>query len=300
MSQVIERIAIKHKAEEVEKTVHLIDKYDVIAMANLYKIRAKQLQELAKRFRSKIFMKVAKNIIIKKAIEKSKKKNIKQLVQHTSGSTILLFTQINPFSLSMLLNRNPINVSAKAGDFAQNDIVIPAGNTGLPPGPAISELHAAGIRTKIEAGSVWVSKETVVAKKGEEIQSKTAIVLSKLGIKPLTVSLQLKAAYYDELIFTTDQLAINIDKIKKQCGKAHTLAQNLSINLGYPTTETIETILLRAHFSSKTLAIRSAYLATGVESDILLKAYNQMTILALQLAKINKEVAPKDFSSKKS
>ena len=295
MAQALERRSIQRKARDVEQLADLIDAYNVIAFASLYKVRAIQLQELAKRFRSNLLMKVTKNILVKRALERSAKKNVGDLAKHLTGSNILLFTDMNPFHLSLLFDRNKIKTTAKAGDIAPDDIVIPEGNTGLPPGPAISELHDAGVRTRIEAGSVWVTRDTVVTQSGEAIPLKVASVLSKLGIKPLEVGLKVVAAYDDGEIFTTDQLTLDLNDVKRQFDAAHLQAINLSVNTSYPTTATIEAILQRAHSEAKWLAINAAYVTPEVAADVLARAYGHMASLASHLAKVNKDAAPKEF-----
>jgi large subunit ribosomal protein L10 len=293
MTQALERSTIRRKAQEVEQLVSSIDLYNVIAFASLHKVRAIQLQELAKRFRSDILLKTAKNVLVKRALERSAKRNINELTKHMVGSNLLLLTDMDPFKLSILLGKNKIKTTAKAGDIAQNDIMIPAGNTGLPPGPAISELHEAGVRTRIESGSVWVIRDTVVAERGEAIPAKVASVLSKLGVKPLEVSLQLVAAYEDGLIFTTEQLSWDLNETTRQLEEAHNQAINLSVNATYPTAETIATILRRAHSEARSLALNAAYLTPEVAAEVVARAYSQMASLASQIAKINKDAAPK-------
>jgi large subunit ribosomal protein L10 len=293
MTQALERGTIRRKAQEVEKLVFSIDQYNVIAFASLHKVRAIQLQELAKRFRSDILLKTAKNVLVKRALERSPKRNINELTKYMIGSNLLLLTDMNPFKLSILLGKNKIKTTAKAGDIAQNDITIPAGNTGLPPGPAISELHEAGVRTRIEAGSVWVIRDTIVAETGEAIPAKVASVLSKLGVKPLESGLQLVAAYDDGLVFTTDQLSLDLNETTKKFEEAHNQAMNLSVNASYPTAKTIATILRRAHMEARSLALNAAYLIPEVAAEVLARAYRQMVSLASQITKINKDAAPK-------
>jgi len=295
MAQVLKQSTIKRKAQEVEELATLINDYGVVAIAGLYKVRASQIQELAKRFRSDILMKVAKKALTKRALEKSEKKNMKELAEHVVGSNILLFTKMNPFKLSLLLEKNKIRMTVKAGDIAPNDIIIPAGNTGLPPGPAISELQEVGVRTRIEAGSVWISRETVVAKKDEIIQPKVASVLSKLGIKPLEAGLKIVAAYDDGMILTAGRLTLDLDEVRRQLDEASNQAFNLSLTASYPTTETIAAILQRAHLGARSLAVNSAYLATEVVADVLARAHSHMASLAFQLGKINKDAVPKEF-----
>lgn len=294
VAQLLERASIKRKAQRVDDLSNLIDEYNVIAFASLNKVRAAQLQELAKRFRSEIFMKVSKNILVKRALEQSTKPNIQDLTGHLTGSNTLLFTNMNPFTLSLLLEKNKIRTTAKGGDIAPEDIIIPAGNTGLPPGPAISELNDAGIRTRIEAGSVWVIRETTVANKGEEIQPRIASVLSKLDIRPLEVGLRVVAAYEDGLVFSTDQLLPNIEALQIQFADAATHAHNLAMGSSYPTSQTVGPLLQLAHLNARNLAVNVTYLTSDTIIELLVKAYQHMQVLTQELAKINKDAVPKE------
>ena len=294
MAQVLERASIKRKAQRVENLSNLINEYNVVAFASLNKVRAAQLQELAKRFRSEIFMKVSKNILVKRALEQSDKPNIQDITEHLEGSNTLLFTNMNPFTLSLTLEKNKIKTTAKAGDIAPEDIIIPAGNTGLPPGPAISELNDAGIRTRIEAGSVWVIRETTVASKGDAIQPNVASVLSKLDVRPLEVGLRVVAAYEDGLVFSTNQLLPDVESLRIQFADASTHAYNLAMASSYPTSQTIGSLLQLAHLNARNLAINTIFLTSDTTIDILAKAYQQMQALSQELAKINKDAAPKE------
>jgi len=294
VSQVLERASIKRKAQRVTDLSNLIDEYAVVAFASLNKVRAAQLQELAKRFRSEILMKVSKNILVKRALEQSDKPNIQDLTGHLMGSNTLLFTNMNPFILSLMLEKNKIKTTAKAGDIAPEDIIIPAGNTGLPPGPAISELNDAGIRTRIEAGSVWVIRETTVVNRGDEIQPKIASVLSKLDVKPLEVGLRVVAAYEDGLVFSTDQLLPDVDVLRIQFADASTHAYNLAMASSYPTSQTIGSLLQLAQLNARNLAVNATYLTSDTTMDILAKAHQQMRALSQELAKINRDAAPKE------
>jgi large subunit ribosomal protein L10 len=295
VSQVLERASIKRKAQRVADLSNFINEFNVIAFASLNKVRAAQLQELAKRFRSEIFMKVSKNILVKRALEQSNKPNIQDLASHLTGSNTLLFTNMNPFTLSLMLEKNKIKTTAKAGDIAPDDIIIPAGNTGLPPGPAISELNDAGIRTRIDAGSVWVIRETTVANKGDEIQPRIASVLSKLDVKPLEVGLRVVAAYEDGLIFSTDQLLPDMDALRIQFTDASTHAYNLAMATSYPTSQTMRSLLQLAQLNARNLAVNATYLTSETTIDILAKAHQQMSALSQELAKINKDAAPKEI-----
>ena len=203
---------------------------------------------------------------------------------------------MNPFKLALLLQKNKAMVTAKVGDIVPNDVVIPAGNTGLPPGPAISELHDIGVRTKIDLGSVWVVNDTIVVKKGESIQLKAASVLSKLGVKPIEIGLTIRAAFDKGSIFTSDQLTLKITEIKKQIEEALVQAFNLALNSAYPTPLTVKFILQKAHLNARNLALNSNYTAPEVILEIFAKAHSHMMSLTLRITEISTNAVSSEMS----
>ncbi len=159
------------------------------------------------------------------------------------GSNVYLFTDLNPFKLALLLERGKVKTTAKSGDIAAMDVVVPAGNTAQPPGPIISQLNAVGLPTRIESGSVWVSKDTLVVRKGEAINERLAGVLSKLGIKAVELGISMRAVYDNGLMITGDQLKVDIDATRKTVEQNNQEAFALAMSIGYPTKDTIKPLL---------------------------------------------------------
>ena len=282
-----ERATIAKKAQEAKELAELIDKYSTVVIASLHKVRAIQIQELSKKFRSDVKMKVAKSSTLQRALEASSKPTIKELESASTGSNVLLLTNLNPFKLSIRLDRSKSKMGAKAGDIAPNDITVPAGNTGLPPGPAISELNEAGIRTRIESGSVYVLRDTVVAKKGEAIQPRVASVLTKLGIKPLEVGLNIKAAYDSGVLIKGDDIHLDLGQIKRDFEEGFSHAFALSVNASFLTPENAASILSNAQRNCLSLALNSNYPIAQTVSTLLGKAQSNATILSNIVANVS-------------
>jgi len=276
---------LQEKISEVEEIKKLIERYKVIGIASLQKVRAAQLQEFKKNLADKVHMRVAKNTLMKRAIEELKEKpELKKLEEHLTGANIFLFTNLNPFKLALLLEKGRVRTTAKAGDIAAIDVIVPAGNTGQPPGPIISQLNAVGLPTRIESGSVWINKDTLVARKGEVISERLATVLSKLGIKPVEAGLVMKVAYDDGLIITQDQLRINIEETKKIVGKAYADSFALSLSVAYPTRENAEILIQMAHREAYSLAINAAVPTNETVKDLIRKAYVEMLSLSSRVS----------------
>src|SRR2546422_7943185 len=220
------------KKVAVQELQHLLEKYPVIAAADLTKVRSSQIHELRKRLRDRVTMLVTKNNLLRKSVELSDHEGSKlgEFVKDLQGSNILLFTDTNPFSLIILLEKSKVRVPAKAGDVATNEIMIPAGNTALAPGPVISEFGEVKVPTRIEGGSIWVAKDTVVARRGDVITPKMASVLSKLGLKPMEAGLTLATAYDNGTILRADDLVLDISTYRKDVFQAISNAFGLSID----------------------------------------------------------------------
>jgi len=280
----MQRLTLIRKARKVEEIKDLLRRYRVIGVASLHKVRAAQLQELRKKLRGVAHMQVIKNTLMERAIlELNEKPELKKLIEHLKGSNIFLFTDINPFKLALILERSKVKGFAKAGDVATEDIIVPAGNTGLAPGPIISQLGSVGIPTRIESGSVWVSKDTVVARKGDVISQSLAAILSKLGIKAIESGLTLKVAYDDGLIISEDELSIDLDEYKRMIGEAYAEAFNLSVNSHYPIAENIQVLLQIATAEAYRLALNANIPTKETIVDLIRKAYLEAMALSSKI-----------------
>ena len=268
------------KKGQVEEVTRLFRQYPVIGVANLHKVRSSQLQSFKKASAQRVYMKVIKNSIFLKAIENAENKpDLHKLSECIAGSNICLFTKLNPFHLLLLLEKGKVNTTARAGDIAAFDIVVPRGNTGQPPGPVISQLTAVGLPARIESGSVWVSRDTLVANEGDVISERLASVLAKLGIKPVEASLTLDVVYDDGIIITKDQLTLDINETKQRIQQLSTEAFALSLSITYPTPENMTMLLQLAHHRAYSLSINAAIPAKETIPGLLAKAHMEAVSL---------------------
>jgi large subunit ribosomal protein L10 len=279
-----ERQILQEKAEKIEEISNTLQKYEVVALASLSKVRAPQLQQLRKKLQKDAYLRVIKNTLIKRAIAKVKNKpNLNMISEQLSGSTIYLFTNLNPFKLVILLEKSKVITTAKSGDIAAFDVIVPAGNTGQPPGPIISQLGAVGLKTRIESGSVYISKDTLVVKEGEIISERLAPILSKLGIKPVEAGLSLKTVYDNGTMITEEQLHIDLNEVRKTIQGAHENALYLALNSAYPSSETVKLLLLKAHQDAYRLSLNEEIPTSETIMDIVRKAHMQMLSLKNRL-----------------
>ena len=282
----MQRQVLREKAENVKEIRELMQKYESIGIASLYKVRASQLQELRRKLEKNAYLRVIKNSLMERAISDSKAGgNIKELKGYLQGPNLFLFTNINPFKLALILQRSKIKAFAKVGDVAAEDVVVPEGNTGLPPGPIISQLGSVGIPTRIESGSVWVNRDTVVAEEGETISQSLAPVLSKLGIKSVEMGLTLKVVYDNGVIIPEEQLSLDLDEYRKNLGEAFAQAMNLSLNTAIPAPENIAMLVQIAAAEAYNLAFSAGVPTPEIISDLLRKAHYEALALSEKIPK---------------
>src|SRR5919205_3131542 len=158
----------KKKRMMYQELQELPTKYNVIALSKMTKVRATQLMAIRKKFRNDIKIKIIKNKVAIRAFEKVKGvSGLEDLSKQLEEQCALIFTNINPFKLNLIFAQNKVFLPAKGGDIATKDIIVQAGNTGIAPGPVLSEFKTANVPTKIDQGTIWITKDTLVAKSGD-------------------------------------------------------------------------------------------------------------------------------------
>jgi large subunit ribosomal protein L10 len=279
------------KKDEVNDLKELINSYEVVGIANLSDIPARQLQKMRQTLRDNATIRMSKKTLISLALDDSDKEGtINTLADHMDGQPALVFTNMNPFKLFKILESSKTAAPAKAGAIAPEDIVVPKGDTGFPPGPILGELQQIGIPAKIDKGKIVVQKDQIVVKAGEEVSAKVAGILTRLDIQPMEVGIDLKAAYENETVYTADLLTIDDEKTLSDVQKAFSQAFNLSVNAVIYNKESTPAIIQKAATQSINLAFNAAVLTSKTSDMLLAKAYAQMLALA-------SEVSEKDSSA---
>jgi large subunit ribosomal protein L10 len=261
--------------------------YAVIALSKITKVRATQLMTIRRKLRNNIKIVIIKNKVAQRALEKvTDVRGLEDLSKELEGQCALMFTDISPFKLNLILNKNKVSLPAKAGDVATKEIIIPAGNTGITPGPVLSEFKEANIPTRIEQGSIWVTKDTIVAQSGTVISLKLASLMSKLNIKPIEAGIAIYSAVAEGLFFKENEIKIDLMEYRDVIEKSFRNAIAISIQAGYPTAETVKALILTAQYNATALAVASQYLSTDSIGYIIAKAQTNAQILA-DIAKKN-------------
>lgn len=284
----VNKKAVKKKIAQINEVVKEIKEYPTVALMDLKKLPDALLQKLRKSIREaggkvRILKKPVLERVLKKLPELEKK------IGECDKPMALLLTKWSPYELNKFFRDNKKKRAAKAGDVAVSEIVIPEGDTDLPPGPALSELKSAGLNVMIKAGKIVIAKDSVVAKPGDKIDAKKAGALQKLNILPFEVMANLIYGYDGKYVYTREVLDIDLT-LNQDLVTSYRDAVNLSLNAGIPTSATIEIILTDAFRQGMNLAMNAEiYSSSSIEQLLSSAARQGMALESLNTAEVPKE-----------
>ena len=265
----------KKKAQMYQQLQELPKKYSVMALVRMEKVRGSQLLPLRKKLQGEVEVVSIKDKVAKLAFAKAGVTGVDKLSEKVTGQCVFMFTNMSPFKLNVLLGKNKVMLFARGGDTASMDVVIPPKNTGIAPGPMLTDFKENGIATKIDQGTIWIMKETVPVKQGELISEKLAGLLTKLDIKAIEAGIALNAALEEGLVYQEEEMVIDVEKFRNDLAQAHQEAVSLSIEAAYITADNIEQILAKAAQSARSVSTEAGYLTEDTKEQVLQKAHGQ-------------------------
>jgi large subunit ribosomal protein L10 len=275
------------KAQMYQQLQELPNKYKVVALVRMEKVRSSQLLPLRKKFKGEVEIVSVKDKVAQKSLSTLKIPGIEKLAEKLVGQCVLMFTNMSPIKLNILLGKNKIMMAARGGDKASIDVVIKAGNTGITPGPILTDFKEAGVSTKIDQGTVWITKDSVAAKKGDVISGKLATLLSKLDVKAVEAGIVLNSALEDKVVYNQEELTVDVEAYRTAFAQAHQEALALSIEIGYITKENVNIILARAAQQARSLAIEAGFLTEDTKEATIQRASGQAKALSGKLKGYN-------------
>ena len=265
----------KKKTQMYQQLQELPKKYNVIALVRMEKVRASQLLPLRKKLQGEVEIFSVKDKVARLALEKAGVTGVDKFIDKLEGQCLFMFTNMSPFKLNVLLGKNKVMLFARGGDNASMDVVIPPKNTGIAPGPMLTDFKENNIPTKIDQGTIWIMKETVPVKKGEPISEKLAGLLTKLDIKAIEAGIVLNSALEEGLVYQQEEMIIDVEKFRNDLAQAHQQAVSLSIEAAYITADNIEQILAKAAQSARSVSTEPGNMTEDTKEQILQKAHGQ-------------------------
>jgi len=236
----------QRKTKAVSELIELIRKHKTILIASIKNLPGSQFQEIGKKLRGKAVVKVPKKNLIFRAIDESGNGEVKKIKEQIIENAAILFSELDSYDLAAELIKRKSPAKAKPGQEAPFDIEVEAGMTDLVPGPAISELGAVGLKTKVTNGKLEIIKDTVIVKEGKPISQAVADVMAKLDIKPFSIGFIPLSAFDTKENKLYLEIKIDKDEAIKNLKEAFGQALSFAVEIGYLTEETVKVMVRKA------------------------------------------------------
>lgn len=270
----IERPSLIKKKQQVEKLSNEIATAKLVALIRLKKLPDNIFQSLKKKLRGKANFFVGKATVIRRALENTNQS--KELLLSLNESVAVVYSnELTSYELYQFFKQNKEKIHAKPGQIAPFEIIVPAGETDLTPGPALSELKAGKIQAQVKAGKIVISKDSVVAKQGEKIVDAVAKALRKVNICPFEVGVELLLSQEEGLIYRPEILDITSQQLTIDFKQELQNAFALSINTNIPTKQNAEYLLQISFMDAVNFAINEKLYSESIMDRLISEVYSQ-------------------------
>ena len=233
------------KEQYFERFLTLLETYSKILLVSVDNIGSYHMQLIRKSLRGKGVMLMGKNTMMRRCIRNNIEKNEKweKLLPLLIGNVGLIMTDGDLGEIAKICKESRVPAAAKAGITAPNDVMIPKGQTTLPP-TKTSFLQALGIASKINKGTIEITADVHLIKEGDKVGASEASLLQTLGITPFTYGLVLKTVYDDGSIFDPKILDLGDEDIIAFFAQGVSQVAALSLGTGIPTVAALPHVLV--------------------------------------------------------
>jgi large subunit ribosomal protein L10 len=270
------------KKAKVKELADVMVKNPVVAIVDVHGIPSPQMQDMRHGLRKNAAVMMTRNNLLLIAIDEAAKQRpgLDKLKAQVAGQCAVIATPMNPFRLFQQMEATKSKAPAKPGDIAPEDIVVKEGETPFKPGPIVGELQKAGIPAAIEGGKIVIRKEKVLVEKGHKVPEELAKILPKLEILPMTVGMDMRAAFEDGIIYEKAVLNVPVDYYPTMLATAARNATALGVSIVYPTKQTIGPLMGKAYREASALGVKAAIPTKDTIGPLLAKARAEMLAIA--------------------
>jgi len=251
------------KARYKALMTNLLITYKNIMLCKIDNVGSKQMSQIRISLRGKGVMlcgkKTLMRYIIKKQIEagNSKLQNLLDadiLVKNVG----LIFCNDDLIGVRKLVEGNRVPAPAKANTFAQCDVVIPAGPTGMDPGQT-AFFQALNIPTKILKGAVEIVSDVSLLKKGDRVTQSHSVLLARLKITPFAYSVQVTTVYEDGSIYDVKVLDTTAQDLLNRFTSTANIVAAISLAAKYPTAASLPHSIVKVFQNILGICIETEY-----------------------------------------
>eukprot|EP01023_Acetabularia_acetabulum_P006085 TRINITY_DN12534_c0_g1_i2.p1 TRINITY_DN12534_c0_g1~~TRINITY_DN12534_c0_g1_i2.p1 ORF type:complete len:311 (-),score=80.48 TRINITY_DN12534_c0_g1_i2:59-991(-) len=244
------------------KMFNLLTDYNKALLVHCDNVGSKQFMEIRRGLRPDSIVLMGKNTLMKRCVrlycETNNDETWMPIVDQLVGNVGLIFTKGDLSNLKDEVLKYVVPAPAKVGIVAQDDVTVPAGNTGMGP-ENTSFFQTLGISTKINKGSIEILSDIALIKKGDKVGASEATLLSKLNIRPFKYGLVVQQVYDSGVIFAPEVLEISDADMMAQVQGAMGNVSALAVALGYPSIMTVPSAVMNAYKNVLAIAVATDY-----------------------------------------
>lgn len=249
----------EHKALMYSKTQQLFSSHDNYMLMSIKRVKSTQLKDVKASLDPRVKILIAKNKIMKKALEDLNAEKYSELIQKLRGDVVVAFyDEVDPKTILNASLNNMRKANAVAGDIAPVDVIIPAGPTGLGP-EKINIFQAAKMNTRINKGKIDLVTDHKLLSKGSVVSISDASLLSMLNVRPFEFGLDIVNVYEGSESFTKDVLLIQEDDIIDSIKECVSLVSAISLGMGISTPASVPYEIMNAFVDVVKVSLGSGF-----------------------------------------
>jgi len=237
-----------------------LEEYSKILIVGADNVGSHQMQKIRHQLRGQAVVLMGKNTMVRKVLRDIQGSNPKvaALMPLVVKNIGFVFTNGDLNAVKKILLENRVGAAAKAGTIAPNDVIVPAGPTGMEP-TQTTFLQALNIPSKINKGQVEIVSDVHLIKKGEKVGQSEATLLQKLGKRPFSYGLLLESVYENGALYEPHVLELTDEDMIAKFRNGVSNVACLSLQIGYPTQASLPHALSNAYKKVLAIAVETEY-----------------------------------------
>jgi len=250
----------ERKQKYFGKLNKLIEEYSQVIIVGADNVGSHHMQNIRKGLRGKGVILMGKNTMVRKVIRGSAESHpqLQVLLPHIKNNVGLIFCRGDLSQIKKIITELRVAAPAKVGATCPNDVIVPAGPTGMEP-TQTSFLQALNIPSKINKGQVDIVNDVKILVKGQRVGQSEATLLLKLSIKPFSYGLGILTVYDNGSIMDPSFLDITDDVILSKFAAGLRNVASISLALGRPTVASLPHLVLRGYKNLLSIAVATDY-----------------------------------------
>jgi len=250
----------ERKQKYFGKLAKLIEEYTQVIIVGADNVGSHHMQNIRKGLRGKGVILMGKNTMVRKVIRGSAESHpqLQVLLPYIKNNVGLIFCNGDLSGIKKIVSELRVAAPAKVGATCPNDVIVPAGPTGMEP-TQTSFLQALNIGSKINKGQVDIVNDVKILVKGQRVGQSEATLLLKLSIKPFSYGLSIQTVYDNGSIYDPSVLDMTDEILLAKFASGLRNVAAVSLATGHPTVASLPHLVLHGYKNLLSIAVATDY-----------------------------------------